>query len=175
MRRIFACVIFLCFSASTNGWGQERNYADPADVLDTGKSLTSFYKAFLAADAMDLLKTNNGDVTLYAPWNKAFDAMPPEIREKLFKPENKELLRTVLKHHIVPHATKLKALENETFTTLAGEKLTIRWEGNLKTYVGGARLLSAQDIVKKGTIIGIGEVLIPESVKKALGLPERTD
>ena len=168
-------MVLLCFGAPVNGWGQGQKCADPADALDGGKSFTSCYKAFLAADAMDLLKTNNGDVTLYAPWNKAFDAMPPEIREKLFKPENKELLRTVLKHHIVPHATKLKALENETFTTLAGEKLTIRWEGNLKTYVGGARLLADQDITRKGIFIAIGEVLIPESVKKSLGLPERTD
>lgn len=41
-------------------------------------------------------------VTVFAPTNKAFEALPSDLRLYLFSPFGKRALRKVLEYHIVP-------------------------------------------------------------------------
>lgn len=41
-------------------------------------------------------------VTVFAPSNKAFEALPSDLRLYLFSPFGKRALRKVLEYHIVP-------------------------------------------------------------------------
>jgi len=173
-RRPFIGMLLLAITTG-RGHAQGINYPSPKECVLGGKSFTSLRAAFLAADAMDLLDTNNGEFTIYAPGNKAFEAMPPELRQKLFKPENKAILRLVLSHHIVPQTNNPKETKNETFKTLAGESVVIRREVNGLPTVGGVLMNNHGQYCKKGLFAGLTGVLIPEKAKKALGLPERTD
>jgi len=167
--------MFLLAMTAGHGQAQTRNMTSPKEAVLHGASYTTLRAAFQAADAMDLLDTNNGEFTIYAPWNKAFDAMPPELRQKLFKPENKSVLRLVLSYHIVPQTNNPKERKNETFKTLADESVVIRREVNGLPTIGGVPIINPGQYCTKGAFAGLGGVLIPEKAKKALGLPERTD
>jgi len=173
-RRPFIAMLLLAMTAG-RGHAQGRKADSPKEGVLHGASFTTLLAAFRAADAMDLLEVNNGEFTLYAPGNKAFDAMPRELREKLFKPENKAVLRLVLSHHIVPQTNNPKETKNETFKTLADESVVIRREVTGLPTVGGVPMNNSGAYCKKGTFAGLGGVMIPEKAKKALGLPERTD
>jgi len=173
-RRNFIGMLLLAITTG-RGHAQGKNYPSPKECVLVGASYTTLRAAFQAADAMDLLDTNNGEFTIYAPWNKAFDVMPKELREKLFKPENKAVLRLVLSHHIVPQTNNPKERKNETFKTLADESVVIRREVNGLPTIGGVPIINPGQYCTKGAFAGLNGVMIPEKAKKALGLPERTD
>ena len=74
------------------------------DIVDTAVSAGSFNtlaQALKAADLVDTLK-GTGPFTVFAPTDEAFQKLPPGTLEVLLKPENKELLRSVLTYHVVP-------------------------------------------------------------------------
>lgn len=73
-----------------------------------------------------------GPFTVFAPSNEAFSRMPAGALDNLSKPENKPVLATILKYHVVSGkltADQLKAQiaagnGKATLTTLAGQPLT---------------------------------------------------
>ncbi len=60
---------------------------------------TTLVAAVQAADLENAL-VNAGPLMVFAPTNAAFDALPAGTVENLLKPENKETLATILKHHV---------------------------------------------------------------------------
>jgi len=64
------------------------------------KDHTTLVAAVKAADLVETL-SSEGPFTVFAPTNKAFEALPAGTVETLLKPENKEQLQTILKNHVV--------------------------------------------------------------------------
>lgn len=64
------------------------------------KDHTTLVAAVKAADLVDVL-SSEGPFTVFAPTNAAFDNLPKGTVDTLLKPENKELLQTILKYHVV--------------------------------------------------------------------------
>ncbi len=69
---------------------------------------TTLVAAVQAAGLVDTL-AGPGPFTVFAPTNRAFDALPVGTVETLLKPENREALTGVLMYHVV--AGKLSAKE----------------------------------------------------------------
>lgn len=94
---------------------------------------TTLVAAVKAAGLVDTL-SGKGPFTVFAPVNKAFDALPAGTVETLLKPENKDKLTAVLTYHVVPgdlsggellrratkggNEAKLKTVQGETLTVV---------------------------------------------------------
>ena len=60
-----------------------------------------FTRAITASRQGKLFQNMHGLYTTFAPTDEAFEKLPPELVESLFKPENDERLEDIIKHHIV--------------------------------------------------------------------------
>jgi uncharacterized surface protein with fasciclin (FAS1) repeats len=65
------------------------------------KDHTTLVAAVKAAGLVDTLK-GTGPFTVFAPTNEAFARLPAGAVDTLLKPENKQMLTTVLTYHVVP-------------------------------------------------------------------------
>jgi uncharacterized surface protein with fasciclin (FAS1) repeats len=65
------------------------------------KDHTTLVAAVKAAGLVDTLE-GAGPFTVFAPTNEAFAHLPAGTVETLLKPENKQMLATVLTYHVVP-------------------------------------------------------------------------
>ena len=112
-----------------------------------------------------------GPFTVFAPSDAAFGKLPGQLLFKLLRPENKELLQTVINYHVVPGA-----YPSERLLKARAKVFTIPGEGGpLEINTGGEAIKVIDAIVKEadvtasnGTIHVINKVLIPADVAKAL-------
>lgn len=101
------------------------------------KDHTTLVAAVKAADLVSVLQSE-GPFTVFAPTNNAFAKLPAGTVETLLKPENKALLQTILKYHVV--AGKMNANDimdaikkgngKAVLNTVSGDTLTAWMKGN---------------------------------------------
>ncbi len=108
-----------------------------------------------------------GPLTLFAPSDDAFLALPEELRAKLLAPENRDHLAAVLLHHAVPGEFPTARLLNASARHYAvdaidGSLVEITTRRGLD--VSGARIVKGDIIATDGIIHIIDKVLIPASV-----------
>ncbi len=112
-----------------------------------------------------------GELTLLAPTDEAFRALPAGFRKRLLAPENREHLTALLMHHAVVGAysfDRLKAARAPEFTipTVDADGVLVSIRNGVS--IEGARLVEADIRATDGIIHLIDRVLIPPSVKAAL-------
>jgi uncharacterized surface protein with fasciclin (FAS1) repeats len=125
---------------------------------------------------LDNPEVDVGPLTLLAPSDEAFNALPQDIRDKLLAPENRALLTDLLLYHAVPglYPTErlLKAkVRNYTISAIEGSSIEIN--KRMKTGeidIAGARIVRSE-IASDGIIHVIDKVLIPPAVMAALTAP----
>lgn len=120
---------------------------------------------------LDDPEVNVGPLTLFAPSDEAFAALPEALRDKLLAPENREQLTAVLLHHAVPGEFPTARLLNASARHYAVDAI----DGTLVEIttrrgidVAGANIVKADIIATDGIIHIIDKVLIPPSVLAAL-------
>ena len=121
--------------------------------------LSTFVKLTQQAGLGDLL-TGAAPVTVFAPSDEAFRAVPAATLDKLAK--DPEALKTLLKHHAVAGVTTRAALtaDTTTVTTLAGTKLVLSKAGEFIT-VEDALVTQPDGIASNGVLHVIDRVLTP--------------
>ena len=79
------------------------NVANAANIVETAKSAGSFNTLLAAAEAAGLVEALSapGPLTVFAPTDDAFAALPEGTVENLLKPENKDQLAAILTYHVV--------------------------------------------------------------------------
>ena len=118
-----------------------------------------------------------GPLTLLAPSDEAFNALPQEMRDKLLAPENRALLTDLLLYHAIPglYPTErlLKAkVRNYTISAIEGSEIEIN--KRMKTGeidIAGAKIVRSDVTASDGIIHVIDKVLIPPAVMAALTAP----
>ena len=86
---------------------------------------TTLVAAVQAAGMADVL-ANPGPLTVFAPTNAAFDALPAGTVDNLLKPENKKTLMRIITFHAAPGTYKLKDLKDGAVIGQAtGDNVTI--------------------------------------------------
>lgn len=133
------------------------------DVVATAVEAGAFKTLTAAVQAAGLVKALQGDgpFTVFAPTDDAFAALPAGTVEALLKPEAKEKLQTILKHHVIAgRVFSDKAAKGATVKTLAGTMLTTRTEEGA-VLVGEAKVLKADLDCANGVIHVIDRVLLP--------------
>jgi uncharacterized surface protein with fasciclin (FAS1) repeats len=105
-------------------------------------------------------------VTIFAPTNDAFAALPEANAAYLTDPANVDVLREVLANHVVAGALFASDLPTGTsVTTLAGVDLEVTTEGG-RLLIGGVPVVEADIEGGDGSVIhGIDGVLVPPDVE----------
>ncbi len=145
------------------GTGEESAPVAPEkNIVETAIAAGSFNTlaaALTAADLVDALQ-GEGPFTVFAPTDEAFAALPKETLASLLKPENKDLLQTILLHHVVSGDVRAASVVDLTgATSLAGQRLSIELGDSVS--VGGATVLKTDIACSNGVIHVIDRVILP--------------
>lgn len=133
------------------------------DIVVTAEkagSFTTLLTAATKAGLVDALK-GKGPLTVFAPTDEAFAALPPGTLESLLKPENKEQLAAILKYHVVAGRVFADdAAKVRRATTLQGADITFEVREG-RTTVNGAEIAAADINAANGVIHVIDRVILP--------------
>ncbi|MBT8185121.1 MAG: fasciclin domain-containing protein, partial [Eudoraea sp.] len=112
------------------------------DIAIGSEDHTTLVAAVQAAELENVL-VNAGPLMVFAPTNAAFDALPEGTVEDLLKPENKEALSNILKHHVTPGNYDKEFLKKFKKLGQANDQsTTVEVKGD-DVYVGGAKIIAS--------------------------------
>ncbi|MEM7488862.1 MAG: fasciclin domain-containing protein [Pseudomonadota bacterium] len=138
-----------------------QSSGDIVDVATEAGTFTTLLAAAEAADLVDALK-GDGPLTVFAPTDEAFAALPAGTVESLLEPENQDQLVEILTYHVAgnnyPASTILG--NRGRIPTLQGSDLSVDGTGDAVT-VGGATVVTADVAASNGVIHVIDAVLLP--------------
>ena len=120
---------------------------------------TTLVAAVQAAELENVL-VNTGPLMVFAPTNDAFAALPEGTVEDLLKPENKERLAYILKHHVTPGNYSKDFLKKfKKLGQASNENITVEVKGD-DVYVGGAKILASVP-AGNGIVHVVDKVILP--------------
>ena len=105
---------------------------------------TTLTAAITAAELQDVL-SNPGPLTVFAPTNAAFDALPAGTVDDLLKPENKGKLAKIVTSHASPGTFMGPLLKDGMQIYLATGQYVDVEERDGDMYVNGAKILATVD------------------------------
>jgi len=132
------------------------------DIVETAKSTGTFktlVAALEAADKTTMLK-DKGPYTVFAPTDEAFAKLPAGTVETLLKPENKEMLASILAYHVMSGVVMAKDVKTMMAPTANGAQLDIKVNGST-VMVNDAKVVKADVKASNGVIHVIDTVLMP--------------
>lgn len=135
-----------------------------SNIVETAKSAGSFNTLLAAATAAGLVDTlsGKGPLTVFAPTDEAFAALPAGTVESLLKPENKDKLTAILTYHVVAGKVMSTDLKNGMMAkTVGGSDVKIDLSNG--PMVNDAKIVGADVAADNGVIHVIDKVLIPAS------------
>ena len=139
--------------------------------------LSTLVSAMQAAELAEMMKTQAGPYTVFAPSNEAFAKVPKATMDKLMLPENKADLQKVLNYHVVngkiTHGQLMQSIKDNEgtykFKTAEGTELTAMMSGEkvvLKDENGKTANVTVVDIdASNGVVHVIDAVLMKKPVK----------
>jgi uncharacterized surface protein with fasciclin (FAS1) repeats len=120
---------------------------------------TTLVAAVKAAEQTTAL-ANNGPLTVFAPTNDAFAALPAGTVDNLLLPENKETLISIVQMHAAPGTYPIDKLKDgQSLFVASGHnvKVEVRDDG---TYVHGAKILGTVN-ASNGIVHVVDKVFTP--------------
>ncbi|KAM3104521.1 fasciclin domain-containing protein [Phormidesmis sp. 146-33] len=135
-------------------------------ILDIAAANPNFSTLVTALKAAGLTRTLSGNIplTVFAPTNQAFAALPKGTLERLLRPENRATLRKLLTYHVVPGAVESTSALRAGFAgTAEGNPVTITGNRN-QIRVNNATVVSADVKASNGVIHVIDRVLLPPAL-----------
>ncbi|GAC1311597.1 MAG: fasciclin domain-containing protein [Vulcanimicrobiaceae bacterium] len=147
-----------------------KDIVSNAVTSDDNKTLVAAVKAAGLVSALQ----GPGPLTVFAPTDEAFGALPAGTVDTLVKPENKATLTKILTYHVVPGKLDFKALSEmiedgkgkASLKTLQGETLALAMNGPRNITItdskGNVAHISTYDVYQSnGVIQVIDRVLMP--------------
>lgn len=136
---------------------------ETGNLVDQAKGAGKFNTLLAAAQQAGLAEALSGEgpLTVFAPTDEAFDALPEGTVENLLKPENKETLANILKYHVVSgRVYSDEAVKAGSAQTLEGGSVHIK-DSAEGVFVQDARVVSADINASNGVIHVIDKVILP--------------
>lgn len=128
-------------------------------IAINSKDHSTLVAAVQAAGLEDVL-VNAGPLTVFAPNNAAFEALPPGTVEDLLKPKNKEKLATIIKFHASPGKyTEALLKDGMNLFQATGHYIKVE-KGEDQLVVGGAKVLGSVE-ASNGLVHVVDKVLLP--------------
>jgi len=120
----------------------ERSAANILGVALSSPDHTTLVAAVQAAELENVL-VNAGPLTVFAPTNAAFEALPAGTVEELLKPENKQKLAQIVTSHAAPGKFTIELLKDgDKLYQATGHYVDVEVRDGA-TYVNGARILAS--------------------------------
>ena len=168
MRKLLSLFVIALFI--TPVYAGHHNASKHHDIVDVAASNDMFSTLVAAVKAGGLVETLKGDgpFTVFAPTDDAFAALPDGTLEMLLKPENKEVLVSILSYHVVAGKVKAKdVVKLYSATTVEGSKVNI--EANSSgVMINNANVIKTDVDAQNGVIHVIDKVLLPQEVARQL-------
>lgn len=118
--------------------------------------------AAVQAASLENALVNAGPLMVFAPTNAAFDALPAGTVENLLKPENKDALANILKHHVTAGNYDKEFLKKFKKLGQANDQnTTVEVKGD-DVYVGGAKIIGSVK-AGNGIVHVVDKVILPPS------------
>ncbi|MEP2936113.1 MAG: fasciclin domain-containing protein [Gilvibacter sp.] len=131
------------------------------DVALGSPDHTTLVAGVQAAELENAL-VNAGPLMVFAPTNAAFDALPEGTLDNLLKPENKDQLAFILKHHVTPGNYSKDFLKKfKKLGQASNLNIPVEVKGD-DVYVGGAKILASVP-ASNGIVHVVDAVIIPEN------------
>lgn len=131
------------------------------DIAMNSKDHTTLTAAVQAAGLENAL-VNAGPLMVFAPTNEAFAQLPEGTVKDLLKPENKQQLAFILKHHVTPGKYDKEFLKHFKKLGQASDlNVPVEVKGN-DVYVGGAKILASIP-AGNGIVHVVDKVILPEN------------
>ena len=151
----FAFVLF--FGAST-----AANAQTIVDIAQSDSNFSDLVDAVVAQDLAGALSDEDASLTVFAPTNDAFDALPAYIGTAL--ENNPDLLTDILLYHVVGEELFAEdVLDERRIKTLQGESLRVSLRDGAP-FVDDSEIVDTDIDASNGVVHVIDEVLIPNSV-----------
>jgi uncharacterized surface protein with fasciclin (FAS1) repeats len=155
-------------SKPTAGGGEPPQYASNIPPLDATNIVriasdspdhTTLVAAIEAADYVTSVAAS-GPLTVFAPTDAAFEALPPGTLETLLEPGNRDQLREILKYHVTTSALPVDSFRDGQKLGMAnGAKTTLHVDGDV-VEINGARIVASIP-ASNGMIHVVDAVLLP--------------
>ncbi len=161
MRKIaLGATLALALSATA---ASADNIVEVAQGAGTFNTLLTAAKAAGLADAL----ATGENLTVFAPTDDAFAALPAGTVDTLLKPENKDQLIAVLSYHVLPRELASNQLPGRTIhvKTIKGEgdRLLAVTKSSSGVTVDQANVVAADIQADNGIIHVIDKVMLPDS------------
>ena len=125
------------------------------------KDHSTLVAAVQAAELENAL-VNAGPLMVFAPTNTAFEALPKGTIENLLKPENKNQLSYILKHHVTPGNYSKDFLKKfKKLGQASNENISVEVNKG-EVYVGGAKIIASIP-AGNGIVHVIDKVILPKN------------
>ena len=139
------------------------SYGKKSDIVDTAVANGNFTTLAAALEAGDLISTlkSEGPFTVFAPTDEAFAKLPDGTVEMLLKPENKDMLVSVLTYHVV--AGQVSAADVVTLksaTTANGSDVNINVRDD-SVFINDSRVVMTDIRTSNGIIHVVDTVILP--------------
>ncbi|MEP1519933.1 fasciclin domain-containing protein [Ascidiaceihabitans sp.] len=134
------------------------------DIVDTAAGAGTFETLLAAATAAGLVDTLKGDgpLTVFAPTDAAFAALPAGTVETLLLPENKDQLTAILTYHVIAgKVMSTDLVDDMKAATVNGANLTIDLDNGVM--INDATVTAADIETSNGVIHVIDKVILPAS------------
>lgn len=134
-----------------------------ANIVETAAGAGQFETLIAAAKAAGLVDalTGEGPLTVFAPTDEAFSALPAGTVETLLKPENRDQLARILKFHVISGRVGSDQLaDGVSVDTLAGVPVRFQeTEGGFT--IQNARITATDIDASNGVVHVIDRVILP--------------
>lgn len=137
---------------------------EKSDLVETANhagNFRLFLQALEAAGLKDTLK-ETGPYTILAPVDDAFLKIPQTKLHDLFKSENRESLRSLVRNHIIAGDLPTRDLKrHDEVRSMNGEELRIESRAGL--WANEAQVITPDLKASNGVLHGIDTVLMPQT------------
>ena len=181
MKRQIATVLLICTTVfaipaiaghhpSHGKAGKETEHAtkglqhSAANIVDTAAAAGQFETLIAAAKAAGLVSalTGDGPLTVFAPTDEAFGALPAGTIETLLKPENKQQLAEILKYHVIAGKVGSGALADGASLEMLSGGTAVITESEKGFTIEGARIVTTDIHAANGVVHVIDRVIMPK-------------
>jgi uncharacterized surface protein with fasciclin (FAS1) repeats len=139
------------------------------NIVEVAKGAGTFNTLLAAAEAAGLAGAlaSGNNLTVFAPTDEAFAALPDGTVENLLKPENKDQLAAVLSYHVLPRELASNMLPGRTIHVKTikqgGDRLLAVTKSGGGVTVDDATVVAADIRADNGIIHVIDKVMLPSS------------
>ncbi|MDR9364085.1 MAG: fasciclin domain-containing protein [Balneolaceae bacterium] len=166
--------LFISCSDDNNGGGMDPDPDTNTNIVETATDDGNFdilVQAIQDAGLADALQ-GTGPFTVFAPTDDAFDGLPDGVLESLTTEQLAEILQFHVISGVAISSGSLAATQD--VETLLGEEILVQANGGV-TVNGSANVITADVEASNGIIHAIDSILLPQSIRIALGLPNIVD